>query len=350
MAARQIATSTAFAAAFALAASLGGASLAPAHAADYYAGKTIRILHAGGGRGSYMLYTRLFAQHFAEHVAGKPTVVADFMSGAGGLNAANYVYNAAPKDGTVLLMPLPGTATADLLYGKKARFDTRKFNWIGHITALQSAVGVWKTAPATTIAEARKTQVLIGATGPASELSFVPRLMNAVLGTKFKLIMGYKGLGAVDLAMENGEVQGRGGAMTAWQPHKPSWFKPVQKIVFLAQLGTTRHPWIPNVPLLSELAKTKADREVLDLAARGTVLSRAVAAPPGMPANLVAELRADFDATINDPAFIADMKKHKLLMINRLTVPEIGKFLEETHKTPKPVVDRLRQMLSLKKS
>jgi tripartite-type tricarboxylate transporter receptor subunit TctC len=338
----------ALAAAIAAAAAVSAAPSGPAAAEDYYAGKTVRIVHGGGARGSYMMYARVFAQYLPKHLKGNPTVVADTMPGAGGMNANNYGYNAAPKDGSVLLMPLPGVATADLLYGAKARFDPRKFEWIGHITGLQSAVGVWKTAPATTIEQAQKTEVVLGSTGAASEVTLVPQLMNAVLGTKFKIILGYKGIGEVNLAMEKHEVEGRGGGMTSWHPLKPDWFKPEQKIAFMAQLGLKRHPLIPDVPLLSEFAKNDDDRKVLELAARATVLSRAVAAPPGTPAERVKELRAAFEGVMKDPGYQADMKKHDLMMVNQMTVEEIDQFFADTQATPKPVVERLKTMLGIK--
>lgn len=344
MASRRLALVAAFSTAFALTAF----SPQPAAAEDYFAGKQIRLLHAGGARGSYMLFTRLVAQYYPAHIPGKPTVVADAMPGAGGMNAHNYVYNAAPKDGSVLLMPLPGIATADLLYPDKARFDPRKFDWIGHLTGLQSAVGVWKTAPATTIEQARKTEVVLGSTGAASEMTLVPQLINSVLHTRFKIIMGYKGMGAVNIAMENGEVDGRGGGMTSWHPLKPDWFAPQQKIAFMAQLGLTRHPLIPDVPLLSEFADNDADRKVLELAARATVLSRAIAAPPGTNEEAVKILRASFDAMMKDADFLQAMKKHELMLVNQMTWQEIDTFFAETQATPKEVQERLRTMLNVK--
>jgi len=346
MAGRKLALAAALSVAFTLTVTVS--THTPARAHDHFAGKVIKVLHAGGPRGSYMLYTRIFAKHFANHVPGKPTLIADTMSGAGGMKAHNYVYNAAPKDGSVLLMPLPGVATADILYGDKARFDPRKFEWIGHLTGLQSAVGVWKTAPATTIEDARKTEVVLGSTGAASEMTLVPQLINSVLGTKFKIVMGYKGMGAVNLAMENGEVHGRGGGMTSWHTLKPGWFEPEKKIAFMAQLGMTRHPRIPDVPTLIEFAENDADRKVLELAARATVLSRAVAAPPGTPPEVVAILRKAFDDMMKDGEFQTEMKKHDLLMVNQMTVAEIDKFFAETQGTPQEVKDRLKKMLGIK--
>ncbi|MPY72245.1 MAG: hypothetical protein GEU92_19480 [Alphaproteobacteria bacterium] len=274
--------------------------------------------------------------------------MADFMSGAGGLKAHNYVYNAAPKDGTVLLMPVPGIATATILFGDKARLDPAKFNWIGHITRLQSAIGVWKNGPATTIEQARKVELVLGSTGKSSEFTLVPQLMNSLIGTKFKIITGYKGIGAVSLAMETGELHGRGGGMTAWHMLKPDWFQPENRIAFLAQLGLSRHPWIPDVPLVQEFAGNEEDRKVIELAARGTILSRAVAAPPGVPDVRVAELRAAFTATMKDPEYLEQMKKRKLLMIEPMSWQEIDAFIAETLATPEPIKKRFLELMDVR--
>mgnify|MGYP003667788963 CR=1 FL=1 len=323
------------------------ASVAPVLAADYFEGKTVKVIHAGSGRGSYAMYTRIFTHHLGRHLKGNPSVVVDFMNGGGGLKGQNYLYNVAPKDGSVLGMPLPSIVTSPMIYPKVTRFVPSKFVWLGNITQMQTGVGVWKTAPATTIAAARKTEVIIGSSGKTSELSLTPRLMNAVLGTKFKVVEGYKGMGGVNLAMETGEIHGRSGGMTAWHPLKPHWFSPENKIVFLAQLGMSPHPAIPDVPLVTSFAENDLDRAVLDLMSRSTVLTRAVAAPPGVPKSVVAELRAAYEATVSDPAFVDEMKKRKMQMIQPMTWQEVDKFIAETDATPKAVIDRFRKLLGI---
>lgn len=323
------------------------ALVAPVFAADYFEGKTVKVIHAGSGRGSYAMYTRIFTHHLGKHLKGNPSVVVDFMNGGGGMKGQNYLYNVAPKNGAVLGMPLPSIITSPMIYPKVTRFVPSKFVWLGNITQMQTGVGVWKTAPATTIAAARKTEVIIGSSGKTSELSLTPRLMNAVLGTKFKVVEGYKGMGGVNLAMETGEIHGRSGGMTAWHPLRPHWFSPENKIVFLAQLGMSPHPAIPDVPLVTSFAENDLDRAVLDLMSRSTVLTRAVAAPPGVPKSVVAELRAAYEATVRDPAFVDEMKKRKMQMIQPMTWQEIDKFIAETDATPKAVIDRFRKLLGI---
>ena len=321
---------------------------APVLAADYFSGKSIRLIHAGSGRGSYAIYTRIVARHFGKHLKGEPSVISDFMEGGGGLKGQNYLYNAAPKDGVTIGMPLPSVVTSAMIYPNVTRFVASKFEWLGNISQMQTAVGVWKTAPATTIEGAMKTEVIIGASGRTSELSLTPRLMNAVLGTRFKIVEGYKGMGGLNLAMEKHEVHGRSGGMTAWHPLKPHWFEPENKIAFLAQLGMSPHPAIPDVPLVTSLAKSEDDRLVLDLMSRSTVLTRPMAAPPGVSKEVVAELRAAFDAMMKDPAFVSDMKERKMQMIGPMTRDEVVTFVRETEATPKSVVDRFRKLLDIK--
>ncbi len=319
-----------------------------AQAADYFEGKTVKVIHAGSGRGSYAMYTRIFTRYLGKHLKGGPSMAVDFMQGGGGLKGQNYLYNAAPKNGSVLGMPMPSVVTSAMIYPKVTRFVPSKFEWLGNITQLQTALGVWKTAPATTIEQAKKTELIIGSSGRTSELSLTPRLMNAVLGTKFKVVEGYKGIGPVNLAMENGEIHGRSGGMTAWHPLKPHWFAPENKIAFLAQLGMTPHPAIPDVPLVTSFATNDLDRKVLELMARSTVLTRAVTAPPGVSKAVVEELRAAYQATVTDPEFLAELKKRKLQMIGPMSWQEIGTFLAETEATPEPVVKRFRKLLGIK--
>jgi tripartite-type tricarboxylate transporter receptor subunit TctC len=319
-----------------------------AYAAESFEGKQVKVIHVGSGRGSYAIYTRIFVRHFGRHIPGNPSVVADFMEGGGGLKGQNYLYNAAPKSGLVLGMPLPSVVTSSMIYPKVTRFVASEFEWLGNITQLQTAIGVWKDSPATTIEGVKKTEVIIASSGRTSELSLTPRLMNAVLGTKFKIVEGYKGMGGVNLAMENKEVHGRSGGMTAWHPLKPHWFSPENKIVFLAQLGMSPHPAIPEVPLVQALATNDADRKVLELMARSTVLTRPVAAPPGVSRDVVDVLVKAYEATMKDPAFLAEMKKQKMDMIGSMNRAEVIRFIAETEATPKEVITRFQDLLGLK--
>lgn len=325
---------------------------APAGAEEpFYAGKTVKLVNFGGAAGSYAIYTRIFAKHVGKHIPGNPTVAVDFMPGGGGLKGQNYLANAAPRDGLFVGMPMPSAVTAPLIHPDVARFDPARFSWFGNITQLQTAIGVWKAStPVRSIADAKKTEVILGSSGKTSELTLTPTLLNALLGTRFRIVQGYKSLGPINLAMEKGEVQGRSGGMTAWQPLKPDWFAPEAKVAFLAQVGLTRHPLIPDVPLVTELATTHEDREVLELLSRSTVLTRPVAGPPGMPKALVNIMRRAFDATIRDPAYLAEMKARRMQMINPMNWREIERFLAETAATPRSVIRRFQRIVGVRAS
>lgn len=326
-----------------LAAAAGG----PARAAEpYYKDKTIRLVNFGGEAGSYAIYTRIYAKHVGRHIPGQPTIVVDFMGGGGGLKGQNYLANAAPRDGLFIGMPMPSAITAPLIHPNVSRFDPAKFMWFGNLTQLQTGLGVWKDSTRVrSIDDAKKTEVVIGSSGKTSELTLTPQLLNSVLGTKFKIVQGYKSLGPINIAMEKGEVQGRSGGMTAWHPLKPDWFKPVNRIAFLAQVGMTPHPAIPDVPLVTELATNDDDRLVLELLSRSTVLTRPVAGPPGMPRELVTAMRNAFNATLKDPAFLAEMKERRMEMVNPMTWQEIDKFVAETQATPPHVIKRFQEIL-----
>lgn len=332
---------------------LAGAALAagPAAAkdpvADFYAGRTVRVIQCGGPGGSYAIYTRILVDQLGRHIPGHPRLVFETMEGGGGLKGENYLYNAAAKDGSVLAMPEPSVVTAPLIYPKAAKFDPARFVWIGNMTQMQTAIGVWADSPATTIEQAKKTQLILGSTGKTSELTLTPRLLNEIVGTRFKIVQGYKGVGGVNLAMERHEVNGRSGGWTSWEPLKPAWFHPVRKIAFLAQLGMSKLPMLPDVPLVMDLAKNKADRQVLELLSRSTTLTRAVAAPPGTPVARAKALRAAFDAMMKDPDFLAEMKKHRMLMIQPMTWQQIDRFLADTQATPKPIVKRFQHLLGV---
>jgi tripartite-type tricarboxylate transporter receptor subunit TctC len=328
---------------------LGAAAAGAAKAEDFYAGKQLKLVNFGGAAGSYAIYTRIFAKHVGRHIPGNPTVVVDFMGGGGGLKGQNFLANAAPRDGLFVGMPMPSAITAPLIHPKNARFDPAKFMWFGNITQLQTGLGVWKAStPVRSIADAKKTEVVIGSSGKTSELTLTPQLLNAIIGTKFKIVQGYKSLGPINLALEKGEVQGRSGGMTAWHPLKPNWFKPEEKIAFLAQVGMSRHPAIPDVPLVTELTGNAEDRAVLELLCRSTVLTRPVAGPPGMPRQLVDQMRKAFDATLKDPAYLAEMKKRRMQMVSPMTWQEIDKFVADTQATSPRVVKRFQQALGVK--
>lgn len=312
--------------------------------ADFYKGKQLSFTHTGGPAGGFALYTRILARHIVKHIPGNPTAIIQFKRGGGGMVGMNYLYNAAPKDGTYFLMPLPGVEAQPFLYPKKVKFDIRKINWIGNILKMQSFISIASGHKVKSWKDARNTIVRLGASGKGSETYIMPMLMNAVLGTKFKVITGYKGIMASTNAWERGELDGRAGGWTANM--RPHWFtqKP-SPVRLLVQSGDTKVAELypgeavpPGVPLLKDLATNEDDRRLLGLVAR--TLARAVAGPPGMPKARVDAMRSAFDATLADPAYLAEMKKRRLAIINPQTGAKIEKYIEYIAATPKKIVDR----------
>lgn len=312
--------------------------------ADFYKGKQISITHTGGAGGGFAIYTRVLAKHIVKHIPGQPTAIVQFKRGGGGMVGMNYMYNAAAKDGTYFLMPLPGVEAQPFLYPKKVKFDITKTQWVGNITQMQSYISVRPDLGLKSWEDAKSRVVRLSASGKGSETYIMPMLMNEVLGTKFKVITGYKGIMKATIAMENGESDGRGGGWTANM--RPAWFKATpNKVQLLVQSGAQPakmlypgQPSPPNVPLLKDLATNEDDRRLLGLVTR--VLARAVAAPPGVPKARIDAIRAAFDKTIKDPAYLAEMNKRKMAIENPMNGQEVTTYIYGIASTPKHIVDR----------
>lgn len=317
---------------------------ASADVADFYRGKTITIVVAGGAGASLGLYCRLVTAHWSKHVPGNPKFICQFKPGAGGTKAAAYTYNAAPKDGTVIGEILSPSVLAPVL--RKSKFESSKFVWIGSVTPRPSVVSVWHTSPAKTVDEAKKVEVIMGSTGFGSETYILPRFMNAVLGTKFKIVRGYPGGAPINKAMESGEVNGRMNYWTGWTTVKGSWLRE-KKITHLVQYGPAI-PALPNVPHLRSLLKSPEHKQMLTFIELSEHLGMGFYLPPGVPADRVAALRTSFFATMKDPAFLAEAKKRKA-RVEPITGAEIEKMANKAFSTPAPVLAELRRLLGFKK-
>jgi tripartite-type tricarboxylate transporter receptor subunit TctC len=331
---------------------LGASALTMAFAApasadavsDFFKGKQIALVHTGGPAGGFALYTRILAKHITKHIPGKPTAVIQFKQGGGGMVGMNYMYNAAAQDGSFLLMPLPGVEAQPFLHPKKVKFDIRKTQWIGNVTQMQSFISIRTDHKVKNWKDATKHVVRLGASGKGSETYIMPKLMNAVVGTKFQIITGYKGIMGATAAMEKGELDGRAGGWTANM--RPHWFSQTPyKTTLLVQSGAhpvkQLYPGQPlqvNVPLLKDLAKNDDDRKLLSLVTR--VLARAVAAPPGVPKAHIQALRMAFDKTMKDKAYLAEMKNRRLAIENPMSGAEVARYIDGIASTPKRIVKR----------
>jgi tripartite-type tricarboxylate transporter receptor subunit TctC len=290
------------------------AGQAPARAADavadFYKGKHIDMVIGSPEGGGYDLYSRMLARHMPKHLPGSPTIVPRNMPGAGTLVAANWLYNVAPKDGTVL-GSVNQTVASDQAKGAEGiQYDARKFSWIGAPLVSNRMLAVWRKTGVTTIEEATKKEVIIGAAGLTSISVIFPQVSNNLFGTKFKIIAGYPGANPILLAMERGEVDGIG-ASSSWTASRPDWVKE-NRIAVLFQVGQKRDSEWPDSPLITELAKNTEQRQILDIISGDITMGYPLLTTPDVPADRVAALRKAFDDTMKDPEFLAEAKKSKL--------------------------------------
>ena len=321
---------------------------APAFAqtpADFYKGKTVDMVIGFSVGGGYDVYARTVARFMGEQIPGKPRIVPKNMTGAGSRVAANFVYNVAPKDGTVLATADQSMPLEQAVGDAGITFDTRKFTWIGTPIFENNTLVTWHMSPVKTVEDAKRLEVAVGATGFNTSAQY-PQVMNSLLGTKFKIIMGYPGGNEINLAMENGEVAGRGSNnWTSWKSTKPDWIRD-KKINILVQIGLTKAADLPDVPLLMDLAKNEDDRLALKLVSAPPMVGRPVFSTPNVPDDRTKALRDAFDATMKDPAFLEEAKKTGL-DINPIGGVELQKIVADIIDTPKPVRDRLASILSL---
>ena len=272
-----------------------------------FAGKTITIYVGYTAGGSYDLYGRLVSRHLGQHLPGHPAVVVQNMPGAGSLKAANYLYEVAPRDGSALGVVVESTALEQALANPAAQYDAAKFTYVGRLATSNNIFMMWQGAKVQSIADAKGTVALMAGTGPGSIAETIPKLLNAFLGTRFKLISGYPASTEAMLAMERGEVDGSSSSWTAVKVGKQDWLK-ANKIKIILQTAPERVPDLPDVPCLGEIG-TAEGHQVFGLYASGSAIGRSLIGPPGIAAERVAALRAGFDAMVKDPDFVADIRK-----------------------------------------
>jgi tripartite-type tricarboxylate transporter receptor subunit TctC len=326
---------------------LSTAACAPALAdpvADFYKGKQIQFIIRTGPGGGYDQYSRLLARHIGNHIPGNPTVLPVNMPGGGGIVSANYVAKVAPKDGTILTMVSQGLPTDQALsLNKSLQADLRTFNWVGNMSNSNQVLVTWHTSPTKTLADARRRETLIGTTGAGSISVQLPALYNNILGLKLKIIFGYPDEG-VNLAMERGEVEGRG--TNTWASYKsftPQYVS--QKLINpILQVGMEKDPELPDVPLMRDLATKPQDQDVLDFMSKAVSVGRPVATTPGVPADRVAALRKAFDDTLTDPAFIADAKSERA-EIRAMSGADLAAIVDSLIGAPQELRDRVKDAI-----
>ncbi|MFZ3338017.1 MAG: tripartite tricarboxylate transporter substrate-binding protein [Xanthobacteraceae bacterium] len=312
--------------------------------AAFYAGKSIDLEIGYSVGGGYDLYARLLARHLGDHIPGHPTIVPRNMEGAASLRLANYLYAAAPRDGTVIGAISRGAAFDPLLSENGARFDASKFSWIGSANNEVSVCVALLSSGITRFDDVLTKPLTIGSTGVGDDTYQFPALMNAELGTQFKIVTGYPGGNDITLALERGEVQGRcGWSWSSIMTTRKDWITS-KKIIVLVQMSLSKHPDLPDVPLIMDLAKTAEQRQIFKLIFARQVMGRPFAAPPGVPPDRVAALRAAFDETMKDKAFLDDAAKGKF-EINPVGGEALDALVKEIYQTPPEVTKKAAAIL-----
>lgn len=296
--------------------SVAGATLwtptVSAAAEEFYSGKTIEIIvPSGAGADSYDSLSRLVARHIGRHLPGNPNVIVENMPGAGGIRAANQLYNVAPRDGTVIGMLDESIYQNQLFKVAALRADVTKMNWIGRIISNNAVLFAWHTAAVKTIDDAYTKSLIVCSTGSASQLRWT--MLKRLLGLRLELVTGYKGTGDGLVAMERGEVEALSMPWTVFRVIRADWLRD-KKVNVLLQTGLERAPDLPGVPRLVDLARNGDERQILELFSQPEKVGRSFAAPPGVPAPRVAQLRAAFTAMLKDPSFIADAARMRIAL------------------------------------
>ncbi|MCC2099351.1 MAG: hypothetical protein KDJ29_20845, partial [Hyphomicrobiales bacterium] len=266
--------------------------------------------------------------------------------GAGGLRAAAYMFNIAPKDGTVLATVHDTLPITQVLTPDKVKFDMGKFNWIGVMARMTSTLTVSSKSPAKSIEDARKAQVIVGSTGPGSITYLLPTLLNAMYGTKFKMVGGYKSMGQMNLAIDRGELHGRGGSLFSWTGTKAEDVA-AGKYVHVLQVNLKKDSSIPQVPLLLDLARNEKEKAILEFMSSSGIVGRSMFAPPGVPGERIDALRKAFDAMVADKAFLEDARKRQH-MIDPVSGAEVEAAVKKTVSLPEDEAKKLRAAMGFK--
>jgi tripartite-type tricarboxylate transporter receptor subunit TctC len=313
--------------------------------AAFYKGKQLRLIVGSAVGGGYDLYARVLARHMVNHIPGNPTIIVQNSPAAGGMVMTNQLYNQGPKDGTVLAAPLNGIPTAPMLQ-QGTQFDASKLNWLGSLQSEAYVAFLWHTAPVSHISEVSTKEVLVGSTTVGTTMNDFPLLLNDLLGYKFKVVRGYKGTPAINIATERGEIQGNGGVgLASVKTLSQSWIDE-KKIKFIVQYNLRPSPELPGVPMVMDLAKTEEQKTAMRLLFARTEYARPYFLPPDVPTERVQALRRAFDATMKDPAFVADAKKLQL-ELSPMTGEAMQALVADLAKTPPEIVKRVRNALAV---
>ncbi|MGH2379001.1 MAG: Bug family tripartite tricarboxylate transporter substrate binding protein [Candidatus Limnocylindria bacterium] len=314
--------------------------------ADFYRGKTVRIIVGYNPGGGYDGYARTLANHIGKHIPGNPTVIVENMPGAGSMLSANHLFTAAPKDGTVFGTFSRGLPEAELRGDEGPQFKAAEFNWIGSMNEEVSVCVVRSDSGITSLEDATTQTVTVGATGPNDDTGFFPRLLNSLVGTQFELKTGYPGGNDVNLAIERGEVQGRcGWSWSSVVSTRQQWLDD-KFVTILTQMSLNKHPDIPSdIPLVTELTTDPDAKQLLEVVFSRQAMGRPFAAPPGIPEERVKALQDAFEQTMEDPEFLAAAEEAKQ-EINPATGAEVQAIVEKIFTTSPALVEKLKAIIA----
>lgn len=321
----------------------GLVATAPALGQDVYKGKQVRMVIASGAGGGYDTYARVLSRHMPRHIAGNPSFVDQNMPGASGMAATNWGYKVAPKDGSVIVSTYNALLLEPLFGNKSAQYDPRELEWIGSISKQQNICMTWHTSPVKTIEQAKEREIVVAATGATGNAATLPKIVNAMLGTKFKVVGGYETTES-RLAVERGEAEGICGlSWSTLKASNPDWTQN-NRMNILLQTGDTRQPELPNVPTLIEKVQSADDKRLLQVLSMPEDLGRPFFMPPGTPKEMVTIMRRAFDATMKDKGFIAESEKSNL-EIDPVTGEDMQKSIALAYGTPKAAIDRMSELM-----
>jgi tripartite-type tricarboxylate transporter receptor subunit TctC len=336
---KEACSTVSFGRAFLIAAGLA-AALTQAHAQEpFYKGKTISLIIGSNASGGYDTYGRLLSRHMGAHIAGNPGFVVQNMPGAGGIRAANHLYNVAPKDGTMIGIFDQAVFLDQLLGVPGLRGDVAKFNWIGRMIGNSAVLFAWHTAQVKKIEDAFTHELIVAASGSSSRLNWTA--LNALTGTKLKLLTGYEGPATAKIAMERGEVEALSLPWPVLRNENRDWLSQ-KKINLLLQAGIEKNADLPDLPRMLDLAKNEEDRKVLEIFGAPSLVGRSFVAPPGVPKERVDELRAAFIEMVKAPEFLAEIEKMNF-DIDPLPGAELQAFFDKAN-YPQPLIERAKEI------
>lgn len=314
-------------------------------AEDFYTSKTLTLVIGSDVSGEYTAGGRIIAKHLGRHLPGNPTIVTQNMPGASSIKAANFLYSVAPKDGLTFGLVSKDVPIYEATMMQNVNYKSRDFVWLGSLSGSNNLVVVWAATGIKTLDDAKKREVIMGALGANGTLATYPFILNNLFGTKFKVVLGYTGAQLVDLAMERGEVEGRGSY--SWSDLKrarATWLQE-GKFSILVQFGLSKEPDLSNVPLVIDLAKNPRDRDVLEFISSDTVMARPFLLPPGTVPERAQLMKRAFDATMTDPSFLSDAKQSQV-DVRPINADELTALVIKTVTTASDVVQLSEQLMT----